>query len=475
MASFDLPDSTDWLDTSLSSFEPLEAALRCQVCKEFYDTPMITLCSHTFCSLCIRRCITTDGKCPTCKKEGQTDKLMPNWVVGEIVERFVKARPAALELARRDKEEKKGTSGRKRKLDDTDLEDDEISVRSTRSRKTRTAAPAGGADMSDPIAVVNSEEEGDYVPEGMVKCPICQKAMKEEQVYMHLDSCPGQKGPGGRNTRSRTNNAFSNTFQHQSTKLSPSPTPTRLPQLNYSLLKDNALRQKLHSLGIPTWGPKQLLIRRHTEWLNLWNSNCDATHPKTKGQLLKELDVWERTQGGHAGFTEAKVMKKDFDGNKWATNNKDHFDELIANARKKRTAPTEGEEKSEEKKEGVKDAPKVIPVQYSREQPANPPTETLLIPHTERAQEPQTDTKPSVDVARPYEGNNEALAIIRKKVDEANNNSNSSSSAGPQLEGEAPSLRPSEGISNPFSSPSRKVPMFQVPEDPVIEVETKSR
>src|SRR5215469_15342374 len=51
-----LPDPTDWLNTSLPSFATLESALRCQVCKDFYDTPMITSCSHTFCSLCIRRC-----------------------------------------------------------------------------------------------------------------------------------------------------------------------------------------------------------------------------------------------------------------------------------------------------------------------------------------------------------------------------------------------------------------------------------
>ena len=65
--SFDLPDSTDWINTSLSAFEPLEAALRCEVCKEFYNNPVITSCHHTFCSICIRRCITADGKCTSCK------------------------------------------------------------------------------------------------------------------------------------------------------------------------------------------------------------------------------------------------------------------------------------------------------------------------------------------------------------------------------------------------------------------------
>src|SRR6266568_8348001 len=89
---FDIPDSTDWLHTPLASFEPLEAALRCQVCKDFYDTPMLTTCSHTFCSLCIRRCFAADGKCPTCRASDQANKLRRNWVVQEIVDAFQAAR-----------------------------------------------------------------------------------------------------------------------------------------------------------------------------------------------------------------------------------------------------------------------------------------------------------------------------------------------------------------------------------------------
>jgi hypothetical protein len=99
-STFALPDSTDWLVTSLPAFEPLEAALRCEVCKEFYNNPVITSCTHTFCSLCIRRCIANDGKCPACKSACQADKLQPNIAVREIATKFQDARPRALELAR---------------------------------------------------------------------------------------------------------------------------------------------------------------------------------------------------------------------------------------------------------------------------------------------------------------------------------------------------------------------------------------
>lgn len=100
--SFDLPDSTDWLDTPLSLLAPLESSLRCQVCKDFFDTPVITSCSHTFCSLCIRRCLSTEGKCPTCRSGDQELKLRRNWLVQEILEAFKNARESVLTLARKE-------------------------------------------------------------------------------------------------------------------------------------------------------------------------------------------------------------------------------------------------------------------------------------------------------------------------------------------------------------------------------------
>jgi E3 ubiquitin-protein ligase RAD18 len=204
-ASFDLPDSTDWIKTSLPAFEPLEVALRCEVCKEFYNNPVITSCSHTFCSICIRRCITADGKCPSCKTGCSSDKLAPNIAIREVVMRFQEARPKAMELARADKEEETMKSNeKKRKLDDTDMDDDE-NVRHTRSRQTRTRSQRNGGRNGSPVVVADSEDDGDedFMPDGMVKCPMCNKAMKEELVYNHLDICTGPETSQGRNTRSR--------------------------------------------------------------------------------------------------------------------------------------------------------------------------------------------------------------------------------------------------------------------------------
>lgn len=211
--SYDLADSTDWLSTSLPAFEPLEAALRCEVCKEFYNNPVITACSHTFCSLCIRRCISNDGKCPACKNACQADKLVANIVVREVATRFQDARAKALELARA--EDKAGAetaaSGKKRKIEETDVDDEEEGRRTrTRSRQTRSARreEANTTMEGDAVIIPDSDDENandeEYVPEGMAKCPICNEIMKMEAVFNHVPVCPAaEHDNGGRNTRSR--------------------------------------------------------------------------------------------------------------------------------------------------------------------------------------------------------------------------------------------------------------------------------
>jgi hypothetical protein len=119
--------------------------------------------------------------------------------------RFQESRPVALAMARADKEQEAQPAGsKKRKLDDTDIEDNEP-VRQTRSRQTRSKGNRSEGAGDAPIEIVDSEDDadGDFLPEGMSKCPICNTVMKTEQVYNHLDICPGQSASQGRSTRSR--------------------------------------------------------------------------------------------------------------------------------------------------------------------------------------------------------------------------------------------------------------------------------
>ncbi|KAF9896631.1 E3 ubiquitin-protein ligase rad18, partial [Lobosporangium transversale] len=73
------------------------------------------------------------------------------------------------------------------------------------------------------------------------------------------------------------------------------PEPKRIPKLTYSILNDKQLRKKLQELGLPTHGDKQLMQKRHAEYVTIYNANCDATRPQTQAQLMKAMEVWERS------------------------------------------------------------------------------------------------------------------------------------------------------------------------------------
>ena len=201
-ASREIEDPTDWLNTSLSSFLPLDNALRCQVCKDLYDTPMITSCSHTFCSKCIRTCISNDGKCPTCRAAEQASKLRNNFAIEEAVGAFKMARPEAYKIALKDKhdemEEPRRPGKRRRVVREEGEEGQQVEVgrRQTRSMRSNDSRRTAASTQTDGVVdIEDSEGDDEYVPEdGLVACPICSTRMKEQDVSPHLDGeCDGTK------------------------------------------------------------------------------------------------------------------------------------------------------------------------------------------------------------------------------------------------------------------------------------------
>ncbi|KAK1971033.1 DNA repair protein rad18 [Colletotrichum sublineola] len=351
MADFeDIPDSTDWLSTPLPALSAVEASLRCQVCKDFFRTPMLTSCCHTFCSLCIRRALSNDGKCPLCRASDQELKLRSNWSMEEVVESFVKARKDTLQFARTAGQPATIRDLPKRKIVEEESASGEYqpetkrlrsSARLTRTRSGQTAAAAihEEPEPEHPLHVDEDDEVDDEtfaLDDGLVPCPICGTRMKEAQVFRHLDTCTGAKSQTTARSSSHRTPTPNTPARggHRST-----PAPDRLPALAYSMLKDAALRKKMSDLGLSTTGTRLQLERRHKEWVTLWNANCDSARPKRRAELLHDLDVWERTQGSKAPMfvrSGVAVKDKEFDGTAWAAKHDTSFKDLIANARKSR-------------------------------------------------------------------------------------------------------------------------------------------
>ncbi|GAW23442.1 hypothetical protein ANO14919_130010 [Xylariales sp. No.14919] len=365
-----VPDSTDWLSTPLSGLSAVEAALRCQICKDFYKTPMLTSCNHTFCSLCIRRALSADGKCPLCRASEQEMKLRSNWSMEEVVAAFTQTRAAVLDHARRPPPTSTRAETPKRRADEMDDGEEEQQSSSQQraskrlrssTRLSKTRGMEAAAEMARQESHIPDPEPVDAEPnDGLVACPICWRRMKPLQVDRHIDtSCPGEPQPdpppppAPRRGSSKPTNIvsafmpsspakFAPSFSNNNNNNKPQPPPDRLPALNYSMLKEAQLRRELADLSLSTSGNRGALERRHREWVMIWNANCDSQRPRRRAELLHDLDVWERTLGsrapaaGAAARSGAQIRDKDFDGAAWAAKHDGSFRDLIADARRTR-------------------------------------------------------------------------------------------------------------------------------------------
>lgn len=472
--AYEVSDSTDWKDTSLPQFALVDAALRCQVCKDFFTTAVITSCAHTFCSLCIRRCLAADGKCPTCRANEQEVKLRKNVAVQEVTDAFIAARPQALELATRstpteasDTTTVNGLSRGTKRRRNTEIGDERPAPRRSQRRKASSQQSAS----QEATAVDDEARDGDFAPEegniaedGLVACPICGKRMKDELVFSHLDRCEGDTTANNNTKPSQTRSKPTISTRPQT---SARPPPERLPAINYSLYKEAALRKKLGELGISTLGSKLLLIKRHLEWVALWNANCDSARPRSKGELKANLDQWERTQGGLApsGTQGNAVMNKDFDGVGWVRKNKGDFDQLIESARRKMAGSRRADVPQ------AKDGESNSTSEYNGASARDDLQEEVMANASA-----DDDALPSIPSK--YFGIN---SPAESSLDKQDVDASAASDALPKSPTRPPEPEdrhshqsealPSSLVPNPSQHPVRKKPMFTVPAEPVVDAD----
>ncbi|KAA8904647.1 hypothetical protein FN846DRAFT_907678 [Sphaerosporella brunnea] len=327
MAESTATDPTDWDGTNLPFISSLDAALRCEVCKEFYTAPVMTNCCHTFCSICIRRAFNNDGKCPACRTNGQEYQLRRNTIVQDLLDAFLGCRDKLFHFATKEqdsifRDERESTPS-----------NPQPSSQSQRPRR-RAAAAAAAVKLSD-------DEKEDLQPvepapppdDGLVACPVCSRRMKVDAINAHVNKCLDNPVPAP-SAAPASNPALVTPAVRQlrSTRTATRSGPLfeRLPKLTYSMLKDKQLRQKLRELGISDAGSRKLLEERHTEWITIWNANADATYPKSKKEMLDALNSWERA---HTRPANNKTKLADWSDDNWAAKNSDDFSSLIEKAR----------------------------------------------------------------------------------------------------------------------------------------------
>uniref|UniRef100_A0A8C1UY19 RING-type E3 ubiquitin transferase n=1 Tax=Cyprinus carpio TaxID=7962 RepID=A0A8C1UY19_CYPCA len=107
-----------------------------------------------------------------------------------------------------------------------------------------------------------------------VECPVCGVGVSEQHINKHLDMCLSRddKKEGLRSGGRRKG----------------------MPKLLYTLISVPKLKKMLKECHLSAQGSREQLVRRHQEFTQIYNAQCDALNPKSAGEIAKEVENNER-------------------------------------------------------------------------------------------------------------------------------------------------------------------------------------
>ncbi|KAJ2395288.1 E3 ubiquitin-protein ligase rad18, partial [Coemansia sp. RSA 2603] len=353
---YDLEDPGDW-PAAFPHLRELDQLFRCPVCKEYLDAPMVvTNCGHTFCSLCVRRCLTQETKCPSCRAPTTESELHPNRLVESLLREFRRGRPQLLSTIKT--ASKSQFAGRKRQRVAESTTDNNTPTLAQTLNKSAAHIDLTASDIENMDGLSDIEmdcdaskrdspfaedTDSDFVPEtgsrsvtkrntskpsskmsstASVACPNCQQNVRQARINWHLDRClaglstddplPVPTTTTTTDTQSSppaapTSTTATTKFQLpvlSSAKFSL-PRPTKLA---YSLLSEAKLRRTLRDLGIPSKGDKHQMQMRHVEWVNMYMANADSASPVSHRVLLKRLSTWEEALSRQSDAPKTQIL-----------------------------------------------------------------------------------------------------------------------------------------------------------------------
>ncbi|NXC02107.1 RAD18 ligase, partial [Orthonyx spaldingii] len=292
--------------------------LRCGICFDYFSIAVIIpQCSHSYCSLCIRKFLSYKTQCPTCCVAVSESDLKNNRILDDLVKSFNSARqqlfqlvldaplipslpacghhPAAESHVRSPVSQ---PDSKEVPVIDSFLRKDKVCTLTKasdlagtdqKSFKTEehhdlhsTSAELGGKEnkvgsQEIPGSIKSHEKPSTSVAKGdkKVECPVCEVAILEQYINKHLDNCL---------TREEKKDSLRSSAHKR--KL--------MSKVVYNLLSDRDLRRKLKEHGLSTSGTRQQLIKRHQEFVHMYNSQCDSLNPKSVAEVVKELEKNEK-------------------------------------------------------------------------------------------------------------------------------------------------------------------------------------
>uniref|UniRef100_A0A8C2UBV0 RING-type E3 ubiquitin transferase n=1 Tax=Coturnix japonica TaxID=93934 RepID=A0A8C2UBV0_COTJA len=302
----------------LSPLKAVDDLLRCGICFDYFNIAVIIpQCSHNYCSLCIRKFLSYKTQCPMCCVAVSESDLKNNRALDELVKSFSSARQQLVQLVLDTPLISSPLACSRRSIGKSHAKTPpslpvvkEVPVIDSFLKKenvctlTKTDGLAGAdwnvckteehhnSSSSSPEADCRDNRAGSgESPEGTssgekpstsvlkvvnkVDCPVCGVAIPEEYINKHLDSCLSREEK-------------KDCLRSSAHKRKP------MPKVVYNLLSDRDLKKKLKEHGLSFRGSRQQLIKRHQEFVHVYNAQCDSLNPKSVAEIVKELEKNEK-------------------------------------------------------------------------------------------------------------------------------------------------------------------------------------
>lgn len=299
----------------LAMMKTIDDLLRCGICFEYFNIAVIIpQCSHNYCSLCIRKFLSYKTQCPTCCVAVTEPDLRNNRLLDELVKSMSFARTRLLQFALESPPISPVSSTSKKvvvKVHNVEATQypvkqgnrlmDKFLIRETGDcvsellgkenerkfspqKEISTSADVKETSLLGKTALGLSDASGPVTPststlklDTKVSCPVCGVSIPENHINKHLDSCLSREEK-------------KESLRSSAHKRKP------LPKTVYNLLSDRDLKKKLKQHGLSIQGNKQQLIKRHQEFVHMYNAQCDALHPKSAAEIVQEIENMEKTR-----------------------------------------------------------------------------------------------------------------------------------------------------------------------------------
>ncbi|XP_076796330.1 E3 ubiquitin-protein ligase RAD18 isoform X3 [Arvicanthis niloticus] len=299
----------------LAVMKTIDDLLRCGICFEYFNIAVIIpQCSHNYCSLCIRKFLSYKTQCPTCCVAVTEPDLRNNRLLDELVKSMNFARTRLLQFALESPPISPVSSTSKKvvvKVHNSEATQhpvkqgsslmDKFLIRETGNcvsellgkenerkfspqKEISTSAEIKETSLLGKTVLGLSDANGPVTPststmkqDTKVSCPVCGVSIPEHHINKHLDSCLSREEK-------------KESLRSSAHKRKP------LPKTVYNLLSDRDLKKKLKQHGLSIQGNKQQLIKRHQEFVHMYNAQCDALHPKSAAEIVQEIENMEKTR-----------------------------------------------------------------------------------------------------------------------------------------------------------------------------------